>query len=1282
MANQPSKYSKFLIGAASAALVASAVAPVASAADFKDSKGTHEEAINALSDAGVISGYPDGTFLPNKTLSRSDVVKLMGKWLVAEGSVVPTDYKTNPRFSDLTSTSNDELLKFAAVVKDNGVFVGTPDGKLDPTGNITRENMAVVLVRAFDRVHEIDLTTYVAGQDFKKDVTDLGKAKAEARPAIEVLDFFDITNPAAPAFNPKSTTTRGQFATFLYKTTKTDFSKVTTGVVGSADIKAVNATTVEVTFKESVENLNSLDFKIDGLTVSNAAVKQTDDKVVVLTTAVQKGGEKYTVTLNEKAIGTFNGVSAVIPTTITMNTTSVQSKVGNQVILSAYIGVKEAGVPVTFNVDADNNSLNKDQVFEVVTNAEGIAEFSYTQYAAANDSVAVYPTGAPTVRGFATVYWGVNSILTLTSTTTDTVANGDAKTYSVTYLDQKTGEPIVNKVLSVTLAENIDADVTNDSTAFITDPATNATVKPFASSTDASALTIKTDSKGQATFTVTGSNTKATPIVFVDANENARVGATEIQEKAKTAAFTGASYTFEFNNETTVEGVINEGKKYTVTVKKADGTVYAGGTAAVDLFENIDNTLTTTTKSVFSTTGAVGTYNKDVKFLTLDAKGQASFYVTSDTINDSATPVVWVDINDSSNKNGVLETEESFKKAGSVVFRTEQVASAELSDESVAYGVYNINGSVKTADYTISLLNQAGNVYSGQAGLTRATYTLKNSGNSAVTLDLRAGNFDIDQVSNSTQVGNGSYTIAAGQSITVSGKVVGSSVTTVGGKEVNLLVTSEDAGSLSVTGSATYGVVNAARTGLSYTGNYAAGTVTSTWYKAPANQVEVTGTVVGYVTNDVATGAFGEVIVKTDTGTFVSFKYDSNNSYYVGTTSYSNLTNVNASDFEKAISIDDKISLKNGEIRLLNVDSSSKAGQIDGNAGGSTTPSSTVVTQAIADVINASTNVGQVKQALKGLSSFAALSDAEQTRIATAIGTTGTIRTVATLQGLYDTEYATSVANEFTANLAPVQAATTYAQLVAAVRNVPGAAASVTALEAETAPAVQAEILTNKASLTGANVTAFNTAVTTTIATAKTTVGQVPVANALAAVNAVTISTATSADSAVKAIIEANKTVLGYGVAWNSLTSAEQDIAATALNGATYVNDLALRNAINAEVTAAKLVSAVDTIQLTGGNLVITFTEDIDLTPAIAAGTVAAVAFSDGTGTPVIVNVTHATTEIAISSNTLTIDATSLVAGGLVLGNTITGITFGPAQLVTDNAYAKPVTTVTGVVAP
>src|SRR5690606_36493479 len=168
MANQPTKYRKFVVGAASAALVASAVAPVASAKDFSDTKGnTHEAAIDALSDAGIINGYEDGTFKPNKTLTRSDVVKMMGKWLVSEGYEVPSDYKTNMRFSDLKASTNDELLKYAAVVKDNGVFNGS-NGRLLAGDNMSRENMAVVLVRAFDTVKDINLVEYVEGNDYKK----------------------------------------------------------------------------------------------------------------------------------------------------------------------------------------------------------------------------------------------------------------------------------------------------------------------------------------------------------------------------------------------------------------------------------------------------------------------------------------------------------------------------------------------------------------------------------------------------------------------------------------------------------------------------------------------------------------------------------------------------------------------------------------------------------------------------------------------------------------------------------------------------------------------------------------------------------------------------------------------------------------------------------------------------------------------------------------------------------------------------------------------------------
>ncbi|WP_318617270.1 S-layer homology domain-containing protein [Sporosarcina sp. YIM B06819] len=295
--NHSAKYKKFFVGAASAALVATAVAPVASAKDFNDTKGnTHETAIDALSDAGVITGYPDGSFLPNKTLTRSDVVKLMGKWLVAEGYKIPADYKTNMRFTDLTAKSNDELLQYAAVVKDNKVFNGS-NGRLLAGDNITRENMAVVLVRAFDQVHDMDLVTYVKAQDFKKDVIDLGKAKAEARPAIDVLDFFNITNPAAPNFNPKNTTTRGQFATFLHKSMNTDYSAVKAPnadkVAVDAAAKQVVAGAVTVSRGEFATDANKL------AAVQAYVTSLVTEKDVVATVVAGKTAGDYVVTLTK-----------------------------------------------------------------------------------------------------------------------------------------------------------------------------------------------------------------------------------------------------------------------------------------------------------------------------------------------------------------------------------------------------------------------------------------------------------------------------------------------------------------------------------------------------------------------------------------------------------------------------------------------------------------------------------------------------------------------------------------------------------------------------------------------------------------------------------------------------------------------------------------------------------------------------------------------------------------------------------------------------------------------
>ncbi|MBM7664822.1 hypothetical protein JOC25_001281 [Solibacillus kalamii] len=207
-------HTKFLASATAAVLAATAVVPAASAASFSDIKGSgHENAITSLSEQGIIGGYPDGTFKPNQNLTRSDVVKLLGKYLVSLGHEVPKDYKTKMRFKDLTAKSQDELLQYAALVKDVGVFQGS-NGALMHRDQLRRDQMATVLVRAFKVINDFDYVEAMKETDYKSNISDLNRTTKEHQESIETLAYYAVTKQKT--FSPKDPTKRGQFATFLY----------------------------------------------------------------------------------------------------------------------------------------------------------------------------------------------------------------------------------------------------------------------------------------------------------------------------------------------------------------------------------------------------------------------------------------------------------------------------------------------------------------------------------------------------------------------------------------------------------------------------------------------------------------------------------------------------------------------------------------------------------------------------------------------------------------------------------------------------------------------------------------------------------------------------------------------------------------------------------------------------------------------------------------------------------------------------------------------------------
>ncbi|MCD5324107.1 MULTISPECIES: hypothetical protein [Pontibacillus] len=523
-------------------------------------------------------------------------------------------------------------------------------------------------------------------------------------------------------------------------------------------VSAINNTTVEVKFVEPVSDVDAIDFSIEGLTIENAVVKQTDDRVVYLTTEAHEAGQEYTVMADDEVLGSFETVSAVVPDAIDFVSESKQSVVGKEVTLKADVGVKEAGIPVTFNVDAPTDSLNEDHKFEVYTNEDGIAEYSYTQYNDGVDNVAVYPTTAPAVRDNAKVYWGVDNILTVSEDEADsTLANGEEKTYTVKYLDPETGEPVSNEELNVTFLENVNVKPSDVTNAVVGDPSYGNVATPYQTTDgEENGVIVETDANGEATFSVSGTNTSVTPVVFLNSDrddlDQARWDATELQAIASKVTFSGAQET----NEFTVEGEdltaslnlvsdedeaaagYDNGRKYSVTVTDEDGEAYDGGIVNVALQEDIDDLRSTNTDADIKTVdsddllGTILNGRNDAEIqLKLNDEGKAEFVVYGED-DEVATPIVWIDQNNAQNtQSGVLESGEPRLIAETTNFEQERVVGAIL-------GVDGKDGTDVTLEnaplnVTFNPVNQSGMTLNDVP--YDVTYVVRNTGSEPVSVD-------------------------------------------------------------------------------------------------------------------------------------------------------------------------------------------------------------------------------------------------------------------------------------------------------------------------------------------------------------------------------------------------------------------------------------------------------------------------------------------------------------------------------------------------------------------
>ncbi|MCG0276636.1 MAG: S-layer homology domain-containing protein [Thermosediminibacteraceae bacterium] len=119
--------------------------PVAFASVPEDVKGTkYEKAVDTLVKLGIVNGYPDGTYKPDRVVTRAEMAKLLVVSLGLEDAAKLAGGATP--FKDVDA--NNWAAPYINIAANLGIVVGYPDGKFYPAKEVTYPEVVTMLVRA------------------------------------------------------------------------------------------------------------------------------------------------------------------------------------------------------------------------------------------------------------------------------------------------------------------------------------------------------------------------------------------------------------------------------------------------------------------------------------------------------------------------------------------------------------------------------------------------------------------------------------------------------------------------------------------------------------------------------------------------------------------------------------------------------------------------------------------------------------------------------------------------------------------------------------------------------------------------------------------------------------------------------------------------------------------------------------------------------------------------------------------------------------------------------
>jgi 5'-nucleotidase / UDP-sugar diphosphatase len=192
-------YRKFMATAATATLVTSLMAPVASAAvkNFTDVPTSYKEAVDFLVSKGI-NGKSSTTFGTGESIKRVDAAVLLSRALGLDTEKAP-----DSKFTDVPARAKEAVNALKAA----GITSGKTSTTFDSNSTITRGELAIWLQKGFNLYGKTNLTFKDVSKNYQL--------------AVQTLAANNVTKGISPdQFGINQPAKRGEFALFIYNAVK------------------------------------------------------------------------------------------------------------------------------------------------------------------------------------------------------------------------------------------------------------------------------------------------------------------------------------------------------------------------------------------------------------------------------------------------------------------------------------------------------------------------------------------------------------------------------------------------------------------------------------------------------------------------------------------------------------------------------------------------------------------------------------------------------------------------------------------------------------------------------------------------------------------------------------------------------------------------------------------------------------------------------------------------------------------------------------------------------